>query len=175
MGVLHKNSGDTFDKKATMLGSSLEQQLDALNNLYRGKVEFCIESFYDYEMPFETPDNDRNKTVICIKHTNDDVHGLDLPECNYINYKRLFSEDYTGNVTLIRLPKCIDSINLRYLDPQVIYLQTLVIDESTCLDNFDEIKAKPSMLVIKRASGNNKVLKFRDLSIDRKTRYHYCI
>jgi len=37
MGELHKNSGDTFGVKATMLGSSIEQQLMALNNLYRGQ------------------------------------------------------------------------------------------------------------------------------------------
>ena len=74
MGALHKNSGDTFNAKATMLGSSIEQQLMALNNLYRGKVEFCIESFYDYEMPFETPDSERNIDTICIKWSSDDTH-----------------------------------------------------------------------------------------------------
>ena len=174
MGALHKNSGDTFGIKATMLGSSIEQQLMALNNLYRGKVEFCIETFYDYEMPSETPDSERNINTICIKWSSEDTNGLDLPECEHINYKKLFSDKYVGNITLIRLPKCIDSINLRYLDPQVVYLSTLLIDESTYLGNLEEMRAKPSMLVIKRASGNNKVLKFHDL-IDRKTGYHYCI
>lgn len=174
MGALHKNSGDTFGVKATMLGSSIEQQLMALNNLYRGKVEFCIESFYDYEMRSETSESERNINTICIKWSSEDTHGLDLPECEHINYKRLFSDNYVGNITLIRLPKCIDSINLRYLDPQVVYLSTLLIDESTYLGNLEEMRAKPSMLVIKRASGNNKVLKFHDL-IDRKTRYHYCL
>ena len=174
MGALHKNSGDTFGVKATMLGSSIEQQLMALNNLYRGNLEFCIEPFYDYEMPSETPDSERNINTICIKWSSDDTHGLDLPECEYINYKKLFSDKYVGNITLIRLPKCIDSINLRYLDPQVVYLSTLLIDESTYLGNLEEMRAKPSMIVIKRASGNNKVLKFHDL-IDRKTRYHYCL
>lgn len=174
MGALHKNSGDTFNAKATMLDRSIGQQLMALNNLYRGKVEFCIESFYDYEMPFETPDSERNKTVICIKWSSEDTHGLDLPECENINYKKLFSDKYIGNITLIRIPKCIESINLRYLDSQVIYLQTLVIDESTYIKNIEDFRAKPGMLVIKRASGNNKVLKFHD-SIDRKSRYHYCI
>lgn len=174
MGTLHKNSGDTFNAKATMLGSSIEQQLMALNNLYRGKVEFCIESFYDYEMPFETPDSERNKNAICIRLSSEDTHGLDLPECEHINYKKLFSDKYVGNITLIRIPKCIESINLRYLDSQVIYLQTLVIDESTYIKNIEDFRAKPGMLVIKRASGNNKVLKFHG-SIDRKSRYHYCI
>jgi len=121
MGALHVKSGDTFGDKVRLFGYSIEEQVNALNKLYREKAEFCIESFYDFSLPFDVTDSNRYTDVICLKWTSDDTYGLDLPECDYINPKQLFSEHYKGKLSLIRLPKCIDIVDMKYFSFNLTY------------------------------------------------------
>ncbi len=73
MSVIRKKGGENFGLKAAMLGIGMEQQLRALNNMYRGSVEFCIGEYFDI---FDNA-NVLEK-VICIKWTADNVGLLEL-------------------------------------------------------------------------------------------------
>ena len=174
MASFHKKSGDNFADKAVMLGIGIERQCEALNKMYEGKVKFCIETYIDHSVSIY--DDMSCKDTICISWSSEETSGLDLPECEFIHTEKLFSESYTGSLSLIRLPKCIKQVDMKYMDPQIVYLNTLVLKECTSLISTDERKRVPGMIVIEKSSGNNKVYKF-GAALDRHKyrNYHYAI
>ncbi len=127
MSVIRKKGGENFGLKAAMLGISMEQQLRALNNMYRGSVEFCIGEYFD-----NFDNANVLEKVICIKWTADNVGLLELPECEHFSIDLLFSPDYEGNLRILIMPKCTKNAHF-YFDDRAWELRRLVFRTGTIL------------------------------------------
>ena len=117
--------GKTFAPKVAMMGLDIKKQVETLNYLYRGNVEFgrgC----------YRTIDDDPGvKEAICIRWVAEDIDDLELPECRYIAAQKLFSDDYEGNVRTLRLPKCLKKVRLSEIDEKAGVVENLVIQPNT--------------------------------------------
>lgn len=157
MGRLHIKGMDSFNDMANLLDMNIESQLNALNATYNGKVTFIIDNA---ARPW-----DKEEPVICILWASDDVNGLELPNCKYIDYRKLFTYGYKGNISLLKIPKNENNstLKLNELDSMCYMLNALVIEEGTeIIDDTDGVTwSKPAMLIVERHSGNNKVFKLR--------------
>ena len=124
MSVIMKKGGERFGEKAAILGVDAEVQVSVLNKMYRGIAEFCMGENGSY--------CDLKSTII-IKWTADDVGVLDLPECRCFTTNYLFSDDYKGNLRILRLPKCIKEVNLSCMDRRAKRLSRLILRPGTKL------------------------------------------
>ena len=124
MGTFILKQGENFGIKADMLGLDIDHQLEILNDLYRGKVEFDKDSFLDKEMKVK-------RDIICIKWVTEDIDDLKLPECEYIAVQFLFKESYKGKLRTLRLPRCLKKVDFYTIDLKVKYLENLVIPPGT--------------------------------------------
>ncbi len=105
MSTFRKKEGKTFEKTAALLCWDIDRQIEELNNIYRGKVEFYRYNYFEYS---ERP----ARPAICLKWSADDIEDLELPECGYICLTDLFHPDYEGNIKTIRLPYCLKSADI---------------------------------------------------------------
>lgn len=157
MSKLHITSMDSFNDIANLLDMDIESQVEALNGAYKGKVTFMADNA---ARPW-----DKEEPVICILWASDDVNGLELPNCEHIDYRKLFAYGYKGNLSLLKIPKNKNNstIKLNELDNMCYMLNALVIEDGTeiIVDSDGHSWSKPAMLIIERHSGNNKVFKLR--------------
>lgn len=132
MGTFMLKAGETFGIKAGMLGLDFDRQLEALNKLYLGKVQFCEEE-YRFVCVKDGEIYKTMKKAICIEWVADDIDDLKLPECEFIAAQHLFGFMYDGELKTLRLPRCLKKVNLNDIDVNVRYLENLVIPPETGL------------------------------------------
>ena len=139
MSVIMKKGGEGFGLKAAVIGATAENQALALNSMYRGIAEFCVAEYGNYCDP---------RSTIIIRWTADDVGVLDLPECRCFTTNCLFSDDYKGNLRIIRLPKCIKEVDLSHMDPRAKRLSRLILRPGTRL-----ITRGPNKIMLEKDEG----------------------
>ena len=152
MSKLHITSMDSFNDLSNLLGLDMQGQLDALNSAYKNKVRFEYDDF---------------EHTIVIAWSDESVNGLELPNCDYIDYKKLFRYSYDGNITFLRLPKNERNkvIRLDKIDSKCNKLNALVLQNGTeLIIDSDSMHTwgRPKMVIIEKPSGNNRVLRFNN-------------
>ena len=132
MGTFMLKAGETFGIKAGMLGLDIDRQLEILNDLYHGKVEFDKDGFLENKIDVKRYyRRGIKRDVICIKWVADDIDDLKLPECEYIAAQVLFKESYKGKLRTLRLPRCLKKVDFYTIDLKVKYIENLVIPPET--------------------------------------------
>ncbi len=124
MGVFRKDEGKTFSEKAVSQGWDIDRQIEELNKIYMGKVEFCRFSFLDVDY------RRKEEKAICIKSSADDIDDLELPECEYIRPESLFDDGYEGKIKTIRLPECLERADIDNLGQGLSHKMAAEMDEN---------------------------------------------
>lgn len=149
---------DDFSTLANLMDLDIDGQLDALNREYKGKIKFIKDTNTDRQTSEEYQ-------CIAIAWSDESVNGIELPNCEYIDYREMFYFEYQGNITYVGLPKNKRnrSISFDRMDKKAFKLNTLVVDDGEDLTLTFDLRNKyvPRRLVVRKPSGNNKVYELR--------------
>lgn len=110
---------ESFGKKARILDVSVDEQVDMLNAMYKGKVVFgkvWYNPDSNDEVYTEDDRRDRSKCTEGIQICNvaNDVLCIELPECDSLCVQALLHDDLLWkkekSLMTIKMPKCLDKL-----------------------------------------------------------------
>lgn len=101
--IKDNKGGEHFNKKALMLNLDINKQCELLNQIYNGVITFKV----------------MGETSIVIVDIKDRVRIMELPECKYLDlyscHNYYTNNTYFHNVETLKIPKCIDKVDLAML------------------------------------------------------------
>lgn len=149
--ILEKEkSTETFSKKVKLFGMNVKEQVEALNKMYEGKLEFGLDEF--------------DKIVIRKVHNNYNV--LDIPEIENLSHRELIPFTLAGNIITVKLPKTLRELDARssgwISNPERIFMwDTTVVDWEQFSERVHGSYSNLKLVVIQSSTGGKtKLLKF---------------
>ena len=103
--IIYSKAGEKFDAKAKLLGLTIDQKVDMLNQLYKDQLEFK-------KIFFELENGDVERIVINDVLDKDSIKIV-LPYVEEMNYELMFDYLMLDKINAVELPKELNKIVLR--------------------------------------------------------------
>lgn len=149
--ILEKEkSTETFSKKVKLFDMGVKEQVEALNKMYDGKLEFGLDDF--------------EKIVIRKVHNNFNV--LDLPEIDNFSHRELIPYTTADNIITVKLPKTLSEIDARSsgwisLPERIFMWDTTVVDWEQFNERVHTSLSNLKLVVIQSSTGGKpKLIRF---------------
>lgn len=155
MDIIKKDGkAERFDLMTSMLGLSLEEKVEMLNNMYEGKVKFGV--FIEY--------NTKDELVHGIKIANIDknIVCLELPECGDFldSIISFYVRSGVYKLTTIKLNKCLKTLSINESFHWLGSIKRLFIwDTTEIIGDIDNLQhTHLEMIVIQHTDGRKPTL-----------------
>jgi hypothetical protein len=154
--IIYHKAGDNLKYKAAMLGMSMDQVIEQLNNIYRGEVTFCKRVTSDFN---ESTGNWEDVEGIQVASIDSpDAVKLVIPDVDNLYFKELLGYDCMNKLASVELPRGLKTIDISRLD-WLDLIDRLFVYESTELKNINRTSTwrnKEIDLIVKPLDSSKK-------------------